>query len=54
LINVYKIDPARLYATYFRGDDSVPADNEAREIWLKYLPSERILPFDKKVCIASD
>ena len=24
------------------------ADNEAREIWLQYLPSERILPFDKK------
>jgi len=48
LTGVYKIDPNRLYATYFRGDESVPADNEAREIWLKYLPAERILPFDKK------
>ena len=66
LVHEYGIAPERLYATYFRGDDSVPglmlsseptifdslmtctADNEAREIWLQYLPSERILPFDKK------
>ena len=48
LTQVYKINPERLYATYFRGDDSVPGDEEARTIWLKYLPSERVLPFDKK------
>lgn len=40
----------RLYASYFAGDaaSGLPADEEARAIWLRFLPSERILPFDKK------
>jgi len=37
-----------LYATYFGGDESTPVDDEARQIWLKYLPPERVLPFDAK------
>jgi len=48
---VYKIDPTRLYATYYGGDPKqplVPSDEEARKIWLNYLPAERILPFDMK------
>jgi alanyl-tRNA synthetase len=45
---VFKLDPERLYATYFGGDDKTPADLEAREIWLKYLPAERVLPFDNE------
>jgi len=50
LTNVYGLAPERLYATYFEGDkkDGVPADEEAREIWRKYLPDNRIIPFDKK------
>lgn len=44
----FKIDPTRLYATYFRGSDTVPADEEARQIWLKYLPEERVLPYAEK------
>lgn len=44
----FKLNPERLYATYFGGDESTPCDDEAREIWLKYLPAERILPFDAK------
>lgn len=50
LVNVYKLDPNRLYASYFGGDEAMglPSDSEAREYWLKYLPPERILPFDKK------
>lgn len=48
LTEEYKLDKSRLYATYFGGDDSTPADMEARNIWLKYLPEERVLPFDAK------
>lgn len=46
LINVYGLNPKRLYATYFGGDekDGLPADEEARQIWLRYLPAERVLP----------
>jgi len=40
----------RIYASYFAGDAAfgLPADEEARSIWLRFLPAERILPFDKK------
>lgn len=48
LTEEFKLDTSRLYATYFGGDDSSPADLEARDIWLKYLPAERVLPFDAK------
>jgi hypothetical protein len=43
----------RLYATYFGGDASLglPADEEAKAIWLRYLPAERVLPFGCKVCV---
>jgi len=41
----FGIDPNRLYATYFGGDDSqgLSADLESKEIWLKYLPESRII-----------
>ncbi len=48
LTEEYKLDTSRLYATYFGGDESSPPDLEARDIWLKYLPIERVLPFDAK------
>jgi len=50
LTGVYGLPPERLYVTYFGGDEAmgVPADSEARDIWLKYLPAERVLPFGKK------
>eukprot|EP01036_Dinobryon_divergens_P043871 gene43871-58479_t len=50
LVNVYKLPPDRLYASYFGGDiaQGIPCDDEARELWLQYLPKERVLPFDKK------
>lgn len=49
LTQVYKLDPQRLYASYFGGDEelNLPADEEARELWLRYLPKERVLPFGK-------
>lgn len=48
LTNVYKLDPNRLYATYFAGNDQVPCDEEAREYWLQYLPEERIIGCDAR------
>lgn len=50
LTEVYKLDKERLYVTYFGGDEKagVPCDEEARQLWLKYLPEERVLPFDAK------
>lgn len=48
LVNVYKLDPSRLYASYFEGNENVPRDEEARKIWLKFLPAERVLPFGAK------
>lgn len=51
LTNVYKINPDRLYVTYYGGDKSLPScpvDVEAKAIWKKYLPENRILPFGLK------
>ena len=51
LTDVYGVDSSRLYATYFEGDESLglPPDLEARDLWLKYLPPDRVLP-----CAAAD
>ena len=49
LTEVYKLDPERIYATYFEGDDNVPEDTEARDFWLKYLPPDRVIG-----CVAED
>jgi alanyl-tRNA synthetase len=43
LTDVYGLDPNRLYATYFKGNDLIEPDNEARDLWLRYLPAERII-----------
>lgn len=43
LTKVYGLDPDRLYATYFQGDDNVEADLEAKEYWMQYLPEDRII-----------
>jgi alanyl-tRNA synthetase len=42
LVDKWGLDTNRLYATVYRTDD------EAMEIWKKYLPEERILRFDEK------
>ena len=43
LTEVYGLDPDRIYATYFQGNDQVEADLEAKELWLQYLPPERVI-----------
>ncbi|KAH1074025.1 hypothetical protein J1N35_026353 [Gossypium stocksii] len=50
---VYSLPTNQIYATYFGGDDkvSLPPDNKAKDIWLKFLPPERVLPFGCEVCI---
>ena len=47
---MYGLDKDRLYASYFGGDEKagLPPDEEARQLWMKYLPAERIIPFDQK------
>jgi len=44
----FKLDPSRLYATYFEGNDRVPADLEAKAIWEALLPKDHVLPFGSK------
>lgn len=50
LVKVYKMPADRLYATYFGGDEKLglPADNEARDLWLRWLPQEHVMPFGCK------
>src|ERR1017187_940485 len=38
----------RLYATYFGGDDKIAADTEARDLWLRYLPADHVIPGNRK------
>lgn len=52
LTQEYGLDPSRMYATYFGGDPndpSVPVDAEARDLWLQFLPPERVIPSGAKV-----
>eukprot|EP01084_Bolivina_argentea_P309375 535128_1 len=50
LVNVYGLDKTRIFATYFGGDKSqgLESDEEAKAIWLRYLPESRVLPFGMK------
>jgi len=48
LTKVYKLNPERMYATYFQGNDSLEPDTEARDFWLKYLPEERVIGCNAK------
>jgi alanyl-tRNA synthetase len=49
LVNVYGLERERLWFSIFEGDDTVPADEEARALWVKAgAPPERVLAFGKK------
>ncbi|MFM1831550.1 MAG: hypothetical protein RLZZ558_1890 [Planctomycetota bacterium] len=50
LTNVYGLPKDRLYATYFGGNPQagLEPDHEARELWCRHLPTERVLPGNMK------
>jgi alanyl-tRNA synthetase len=49
IVNVYGLDPERLWFSVFEGDDKVPADEEAAALWVKVgAKPERVLRFGKK------
>ena len=50
LTEVWGLPKDRLYASYFGGDEKqgLPADNEAKELWRRFLPAERVLPYGTK------
>ncbi len=50
LTKVWKIDPDRLYATYFEGHKAsgLEADREAYDLWRAHLPERRIIPGNMK------
>ncbi|MCE9619369.1 MAG: alanine--tRNA ligase [Planctomycetes bacterium] len=50
LTRVYEIPKERLYATYFGGDTKagLEPDEEAKALWLKFLPASHVLPGNMK------
>src|SRR5215203_4755310 len=46
LTEVWGLDPGRLFPTIFKGEASVPRDDEAFEIWKRVVPAERIGELD--------
>ncbi|MCO4291342.1 alanine--tRNA ligase [Solitalea sp. MAHUQ-68] len=50
LTDVYKLPKDRLYVTVFEGDskENLAPDNDAKEIWKKYIAEDRILYGNKK------
>jgi alanyl-tRNA synthetase len=48
LTEVYGMDPDRIYATYFEGNEDIEEDTEARDLWLEYLPADRVIGCNAK------
>ena len=50
LTEVCKLPKERPYATYFGGEESkgLPVDEEAKALWLQFLPAENVLPGNMK------
>ncbi len=43
LTDVWKIPPERLVVSIFKGDNGIPRDAEAFDLWRRFVPAERIL-----------
>ncbi len=48
LVKVWGFPKERLYATYFGGDEKTPADTEVRDLWLRYLSADHVVPGGRK------
>lgn len=50
LVDVYKLNPDRIYVSVFEGDESinVPKDVEAASYWKQFISEDRILNFGRK------
>ena len=50
LTKVYGLPHDRLYATYFGGNEKagLAPDEESRQLWLQYLPEDRVIPGSMK------
>lgn len=50
LINIYKLNSDNMYVTYFGGNEllNLQPDLETKELWLKYMPENKVLPFGMK------
>lgn len=50
LVGIYGLPADRLYATYFGGDpgEHLAVDEEAKQLWMKHLPADRIIAGSKK------
>ena len=49
LVNELGLEENRLWFSYFGGDEEVPMDEEARDLWIKVgAKPERVLPFGRK------
>ena len=46
LTEVWKMPPDRLVVSIFKGEDGIPRDEEAYDVWRTYVPEERILELD--------
>jgi alanyl-tRNA synthetase len=42
LVDEWKLDPKRLVATIFMGEQGIPRDDEAYDVWRQFLPAEQI------------
>jgi alanyl-tRNA synthetase len=43
LTDVWKISPDKLVPSIFKGEQGIPRDDEAYELWKQYVPADRIL-----------
>ncbi len=43
LTDVWKMSPDRMVVSVFKGENGIPRDDEAYDIWRRFVPAERIL-----------